>query len=312
MTELKAAPAAATRRKKKSNLSMIWHRLLQDKVAVAGLIIMVLLILMSVFAPLLAPYDPYYMDLGAMKQAPNAAHVFGTDGMGRDILSRILYGGRYSLALGFCGSVFTALIGTFFGTVFGYAGGAVDNIAMRVCDVWQAIPGQLLAIVISTALGPGFGNTILAMSVGGIPMSIRSTRAMCLKEREMEYLEAAESYNCSKMKMMFKHMLPNIISPTIVGTTMSVGGTIMGAAGLSFIGLGIQEGINDICRRTGTIGFFQYRQSFGNTGSTVRHISAHLIQTQTMVFVVEITVFLKSLVLQVIDQCIPVTVAIKS
>ena len=239
MTDTVKAPAQK-KRKKKSNFSMVFHRLLQDKVAVIGMVIMILLILAAVFAPLLAPYDPQWMDLGAMKQPPTAAHPFGTDSMGRDILSRILYGGRYSLALGFAGSIFTALIGTFFGTIFGYAGGAVDNIAMRVCDVWQAIPGQLLAIVISTALGPGFGNTILAMSVGGIPMSIRSTRAMCLKEREMEYLEAAQSYNCSKMKMMFKHMLPNIISPTIVGTTMSVGGTIMGAAGLSFIGLGIQ------------------------------------------------------------------------
>lgn len=228
------------RRKKQSNLSMIWHRLMQDKVAVAGLIVMLLLLLVSIFAPLLAPYDPFAMDLAAMKQGPSAAHWFGTDSMGRDIFSRILYGGRYSLALGFIGSVFTALIGTFFGTIIGYVGGAFDNICMRICDVWQAIPGQLLAIVISTALGPGFVNTILAMSVGGIPMSIRSTRAMCLKEREMEYLEAAQSYNCSKAKIMFKHMLPNIISPTIVGTTMSVGGTIMGAAGLSFIGLGIQ------------------------------------------------------------------------
>lgn len=232
--------AEKKKRKKKSNLSLIWHRLLQDKVAVAGLFIMVLLILLSIFAPLLAPYDPYYMDLGATKQGPCAAHIFGTDGMGRDILSRILYGGRYSLALGFCGSVLTALIGTVFGTIIGYTGGAVDNVAMRVCDIWQAIPGQLLAVVISTALGSGFIQTVFAMSVGGIPMSIRSTRAMCLKEREMEYLEAAQSYNCSKAKMMFKHMLPNIISPTIVGTTMSVGGTIMGAAGLSFIGLGIQ------------------------------------------------------------------------
>lgn len=228
------------RRKKQSNLSMIWHRLMQDKVAVAGLIVMLLLLFVSIFAPLLAPYDPFAMDLAAMKQGPSAAHWFGTDSMGRDIFSRILYGGRYSLALGFIGSVFTALIGTVFGTIIGYVGGAFDNICMRICDVWQAIPGQLLAIVISTALGPGFVNTILAMSVGGIPMSIRSTRAMCLKEREMEYLEAAQSYNCSKAKIMFKHMLPNIISPTIVGTTMSVGGTIMGAAGLSFIGLGIQ------------------------------------------------------------------------
>ena len=228
------------RRKKQSNLSMILHRLRKDKVAVAGLVVILILIVASIFAPLLSPYDPFEMDLAAMKQGPSAAHWFGTDSMGRDILSRILYGGRYSLALGFIGSLFTALIGTVFGTIIGYIGGAVDNLCMRICDVWQAIPGQLLAIVISTALGPGFGNTILAMSVGGIPMSIRSTRAMCLKEREMEYLEAAQSYNCSKAKIMFKHMLPNIISPTIVGTTMSVGGTIMGAAGLSFIGLGIQ------------------------------------------------------------------------
>lgn len=238
--EATTAQAPVKKRKKRSNFSLIWHRLLQDKVAVAGLIIMAILILASIFAPLLAPYDPDFMDLFAMKETPSAAHIMGTDAQGRDIFSRILYGGRYSLALGFCGSIFTALIGTFFGTIVGYAGGTVDNIAMRICDIWQAIPGQLLAIVISTALGPGFVQTIFAMSVGGIPMSVRSTRAMCLKEREMEYLEAAESYNCSKMKMMFKHMLPNIISPTIVGTTMSVGGTIMGAAGLSFIGLGIQ------------------------------------------------------------------------
>ncbi len=228
------------RKKKQSNLSLIWHRLLKDKVAVGGLIVLVILILISVFAPVLSPYDPFEMDLAAIKQGPSASHWFGTDSMGRDIFSRILYGGRYSLALGFIGSLFTAFVGTVLGTVVGYVGGAFDNLCMRICDVWQAIPGQLLAIVISTALGPGFTNTILAMSIGGIPMSIRSTRAMCLKEREMEYLEAAQSYNCSKAKIMFKHMLPNIISPTIVGTTMSVGGTIMGAAGLSFIGLGIQ------------------------------------------------------------------------
>ena len=111
---------------------------------------------------------------------------------------------------------------------------------MRVMDIWSAIPGQLLAIVISTALGAGFVNTIIAMSNGGIPGSIRSSRAMCLKEREMEYLEAAKSINCSKFKIMYVHMLPNIVAPAIVGTTMSIGTTIMGAAGLSFIGLGIQ------------------------------------------------------------------------
>ena len=111
---------------------------------------------------------------------------------------------------------------------------------MRIMDIWSAIPGQLLAIVISTALGAGFVNTIIAMTIGGIPGSIRSSRAMCLKEREMEYLEAAKIINCSKFKIMYVHMLPNIVAPAIVGTTMAVGITIMGAAGLSYIGLGIQ------------------------------------------------------------------------
>lgn len=235
--EITAGPVK--RRKKQSNFVMVWHRLMQDKVAVVGMVIMILLVLISVFGRLLPGLSPNEMHLAEQFQGPSAAHWFGTDDLGRDIFARIIYGGIYSLALGFIGSVFTALIGTVCGTIIGYLGGTVDNFFMRVCDVWQAIPGQLLAIVISTTLGAGFFNTILAMSIGGIPMSIRSTRAMCLKEREMEYLEAAQSYNCSKAKIMFKHMLPNIISPTIVGTTMSMGGTIMGAAGLSYIGLGI-------------------------------------------------------------------------
>lgn len=239
VSEKEIAAGPVKRRKKQSNFVMVWHRLMQDKVAVVGMVIMILLVLISVFGRLLPGLSPNEMHLAEQFQGPSAAHWFGTDDLGRDIFARIIYGGIYSLALGFIGSVFTALIGTVCGTIIGYLGGTVDNFFMRVCDVWQAIPGQLLAIVISTTLGAGFFNTILAMSIGGIPMSIRSARAMCLKEREMEYLEAAQSYNCSKAKIMFKHMLPNIISPTIVGTTMSMGGTIMGAAGLSYIGLGI-------------------------------------------------------------------------
>ena len=111
---------------------------------------------------------------------------------------------------------------------------------MRLCDVMSSIPGLLMAILISTVMGPGFFNTILAMTVGGIPNSIRGSRAMALKEREMEYLEAAKAMNCSKAKIIFKHMVPNIISPSIVGTTMMIGNSITGASSLSFVGLGIQ------------------------------------------------------------------------
>ena len=134
-------------------------------------------------------------------------------------------------------------LGVFFGCIVGYYGGAVDNIAMRICDVWSAIPSTLLAILVSTALGNGFFNTILAMSVGGIPGSVRNTRAMVLKERQMEYLEAAKAMNCSKMKIMFKHMMPNIISFKIVGTAGHIGNSIMQAANLSFIGLGMSSNI---------------------------------------------------------------------
>jgi len=155
----KTAAAPVKRKKKKSNFVMVWRRLMQDKVAVTGLVILAILVLVSVFGPMLPGLDPNEMHLAEQFQGPSAAHWFGTDDLGRDIFARIVYGGRYSLALGFIGSVFTALIGTVCGTIIGYFGGAVDNFFMRVCDVWQAIPGQLLAIVISTTLGAGFINT---------------------------------------------------------------------------------------------------------------------------------------------------------
>jgi len=230
----------AAAKKKKSGFSQIVKRLRKNKTAMFGLVVIVLLILLAIFAPLIAPYNPTYMDYSAINATPSRAHWFGCDNLGRDILSRILYGARYSLSLGLITALIGCFVGLFFGIWIGYTGGKADMIWMRVMDIWSAIPGQLLAIVISTALGAGFVNTIIAMSIGGIPGSIRSSRAMCLKEREMEYLEAARSINCSKFKIMYIHMLPNIVAPAIVGTTMSIGTTIMEAAGLSFIGLGIQ------------------------------------------------------------------------
>lgn len=234
-------PTLKVRRKKETMFRQTCQRLAKNPVAMTGFVILVLVILSAVFAPLLAPYDPSYMDYAALKAKPSMAHPLGCDHLGRDILSRILYGGRYSLSLGFIAAMIGMIVGVFFGCIVGYAGGAVDNVVMRVCDVWSAIPGMLLAILISTALGRGFVNTILAMTVGGIPGSIRGTRAMALKERNQEYLEAAKSMNCSTMKILFKHMMPNIIAPTIVGTTGQIGGTIMQASGLSYIGLGMSS-----------------------------------------------------------------------
>ncbi len=228
------------KRKKESQLTQIMKRLATNRLAVVGLIVMAVLILVAIAAPLIAPYGVTEQDYGYIAKGPNAQHWFGTDYMGRDIFSRCVYGARYSLSLGLIASLFTSIVGNGIGIAVGYIGGKVDMIAMRTCDILSAIPGQLLAIIISSALGAGFFQTIFAMSIGGIPMSARNSRAMCLRERQMEYLEAAQSINVPKYKIMFKHMLPNVMAPALVGTTMSVGNSIMGAAGLSFIGLGIQ------------------------------------------------------------------------
>lgn len=228
------------KRKKESMFLVVFKRILKNRTSMLGLIIFVILILLSVFAPIVAPYSPTEMDYANAFGTPSLQHIFGCDPLGRDMFSRCLYGGRYSLSLGFLSAIIGVFFGLSFGTLIGYAGGEVDMVAMRICDILSSIPGNLMAILISTTLGAGFFNTIMAMTVGGIPRQIRSVRAMCLKEREMEYLEAAKSINCSQAKIMYKHMLPNIISPSIISLTMGIGNTIMGAASLAYIGLGIQ------------------------------------------------------------------------
>ncbi len=228
------------KKKKQSMNAQVMMRLMHNKPAMLGAIIMVVVIILAIIAPLIAPYDPLYMDYANMCATPSALHWFGCDDLGRDILSRLLYGAKYSLFLGFACALIGMFAGMFFGSIVGYVGGKAENITMRICDIWSAIPGTLLAILISTALGSGLWQTVLALTIGGIPGSIRSFRAMALKERGMEYLEAASAMNCSKMKIIFKHMVPNIVSPCIVGTTGQIGNSIMMAASLSFIGLGIQ------------------------------------------------------------------------
>lgn len=226
--------------KRTSMFRITMRRLMKNKTSVIGLAILLILILGAILAPVIAPYKPGDMDYSAAYSTPSAAHIFGCDSLGRDIFSRIVYGARYSLSLGFISTLTGMVLGVFFGILIGYAGGKVDMVCMRIVDVFEAIPGQLLAIIISVALGTGFVNTIIALAIGVIPGVTRNNRAMCLKEREMEYLESAKSINCHPMKIMFKHMMPNIIAPTIVGTTMGIGAQIMMAASLSFIGLGIK------------------------------------------------------------------------
>lgn len=208
--------------------------------AKAGGILFLFIVIACFGAPLLAPYDYNQMDLAHMFEGPSLEHPFGTDSFGRDILSRLMYGGRYSIIMGLCAAFLGSAIGVVIGSISGYFGGAVETAIMRVMDIWSSIPGILLCILISTVMGSGFFNTVLALSIGGVPAGVRMVRGQILSERSKEYLEAAESINCSKLSIMFKHLLPNVISPTIVQTTMQIGQSITMVATLSYIGLGIQ------------------------------------------------------------------------
>jgi peptide/nickel transport system permease protein len=230
----------STKAKKNSEFKRVFKEFRRNKLAMLGVIIICLEILMAIFANVISPYDPLKMSLTETFQSPSAAHLFGTDDVGRDLLSRIIYGARYSLASGILSMALSVVVGVVIGSVAGYFGGQVDNIIMRILDVIQALPGMLLLIVLSAMLGGGFVNTIIAMSVGGIPGNARMIRGQMLKERGNEYIEACQSINCSKTKIIFSHLLPNCMSPIIVSASMGIGGRITLGASMSFIGLGVQ------------------------------------------------------------------------
>ena len=196
--------------------------------------------ILCILAPVIAPYPYDQMDPINSYADPSWQHLFGCDKLGRDLFSRILYGGRYTISLGISAQLFGLCIGLTLGCIAGYFGGFIDSLIMRLCDVWQSIPGMLLTIIISSALGNGWLNTVLAMGIGCFAAPCRMIRAQFLSLREQEYIEAAKAINCSKPRQMFKHLLPNAIAPIIVQVTMGIGYTMIGAASLSYLGLGVQ------------------------------------------------------------------------
>lgn len=235
-----AGHAAKTRKKKESQFSLVMKRLRKNKLTMAGLVIILILFAVALLAPWIMPYAYDEMNMLERFSGPSFAHLCGTDEMGRDIFSRLLYGARASLSLGFLATIISTVVGMFIGSIVGYFGGIVDTVVMRLVDILQAIPGILLAVAISACLGSGFVNTIIALSIGGIPMTVRLLRGSIMGVRKMEYLEAAQTINCSVPRLIMKHILPNSISPIIVSVTMGIGNTILMAASLSYIGLGVQ------------------------------------------------------------------------
>jgi peptide/nickel transport system permease protein len=217
-----------------------YRRLLRNRGAVAGGLILLALVLVAIFAPVIAPYDPLEGILSDRLKPPSYQHIMGTDPQGRDLFSRIIFGARLSLQLGFISVGIAAFFGIIFGTISGYFGGLVDQIIMRVMDIMLAFPGILLALSIIAVLGPGFYNVMIAIGLSWIPKYTRIVRSSTLSAREKEYVSAAKALGCSDSQIISRHILHNIMSPIIVLCSMDIGVAILVGAALSFLGLGAQ------------------------------------------------------------------------
>jgi peptide/nickel transport system permease protein len=218
----------------------VLFRLKKSPLAMAGLLVVILLVVVALFANVLAPYSYSKQHLTHMFEGPSKNFLLGTDEFGRDILSRLIYGARISLMVGFIAVSIALLAGGVLGAISGDYGGGVDNVIMRGMDVLLSIPQTLLAIAIAASLGPGLFNLMIAVGVSSMPQYARIVRSSVLSIRGMEFIEAAHAVGSSDMRIIFKHILPNSMAPIIVQATLGVAFAILNAAGLSFIGLGIQ------------------------------------------------------------------------
>jgi peptide/nickel transport system permease protein len=216
------------------------RRLFRSKGAIVGVIIVVLFVTLAVLAPLVAPYDPIKIDPLQALRGPREANVFGTDQYGRDVLSRVLYGGQISLRIGFISVGIAALAGILVGLASGYYGGWIDSVLMRIIDVMLAFPGILLALAIVSMLGPNLTNLMISVGISSIPTYARLTRGSVLAAREQLYVEAARTVGVPDGLIALRHILPNVFAPVLVAITLGIGSAIITAAALSFLGLGSQ------------------------------------------------------------------------
>ncbi len=222
-----------------------WYRLRRNPGAIAGFVIIAMVIIVAIFAPLLAPFDPREQNLSLLKEGccpgPSADHFFGVDELGRDELSRVIYGARFSLLIGVVSVTVGFVLGSFLGAVSGFFGGAIDSVIMRITDIWLTIPGFLMAIGIVALLGPGLWQIMIAIGIINVPLFARLLRGAVLAQRENDFVLAARSVGVPRRQILGTHILPNAISPVIVQGTLALATAIIDAAGLGFLGLGPQD-----------------------------------------------------------------------
>lgn len=220
--------------------NLIIKRILKNRVALIGLVFIFLIFLIAIFAPLIVPYDPYKINVYKVLEPPSKEHIFGTDELGRDVFSRIVYGARVSLQVGFIAMGIAILTGTLLGSIAGYYGGFVDTLIMRIVDVMLAFPTLFLILAVVAVLEPSIYIIMVVIGLTGWMDVARLVRAEVLSIKEREFVLSARAIGANSFRIIFNHILPNAIYPVIVAATFAVGGAILIESGLSFLGLGIQ------------------------------------------------------------------------
>lgn len=229
------------RKSKKTNqMKEIWRRFRKSKTAMLGLCLLIFVLCIAIFADVITPYENAISQSANRLDGPSAAHIFGTDELGRDLFARIVHGSRYSLLIGVSTSVLALVIGGLLGAIAAYYGGWVDNIIMRLTDVVMTVPPILLSLAVVAALGGSLRNLLIAITISCVPSMLRLVRSVVLGVVDEDYIEAARSYGASDMRIILKYVIPNALGPIIVTTTMNVANMILSAAGLSFLPLGVQ------------------------------------------------------------------------
>lgn len=226
--------------KRERRANNAWHKLTRNKMAVVGLVIVVVMVAMALLAPIIAPYDPNSFDIVDAYQGPGyEGHILGTDEYGRDLLSRVMYGARVSIFVAVGGTVLGGIVGILLGLFAGFFGGIVDSVVMRIMDGMMAYPFILLALILMTILGTGVQNVIIAIGVANVPSFARVVRGQVHIVKTEEYCNAERVLGASPLRILFAHILPNAISPIIVYFTLNVASSIISEASLSFLGIGI-------------------------------------------------------------------------